>query len=333
MTWRELTAEQLYSTLKDPLLVDVRSPCESAAESIPGAINVPLLNDDERAQVGTTYVQVGEMVARRMALKLISPKIPSIVDRILTARRSGQAVVVHCWRGGLRSEAVASFLAIIGIDCWRLTGGYKSWRRYVLDQLSEVNYSFTPVVLQGLTGVGKTEILNELAKLNVPTIDLEDIANHRGSAFGGIGLNGQPTQKNFEAALWMKLRHTSSGPLVLEAESRKIGKLALPDLLVNNIAKGRQILVVGSLDTRASRIACEYSTKYADSPEVLQEALRSSRQSQSKYRQKSYRRTQKSGSDRSARGSRQTTADSVLRSALSKQNRSPRSFRLDRERR
>ena len=127
MTWRELTAEQLY-TLRDPLVVNVRSPCEFASESIPGAVNVPLLNDEERAEVGTTYVQIGEMVARRVALKLISPKIPDIVDRILTLRRSGQPTVIHCWRGGLRSEAVASFLAIIGIDCWRLTGGYKSWR-------------------------------------------------------------------------------------------------------------------------------------------------------------------------------------------------------------
>src|SRR5688572_14839610 len=115
MTWRDLSPEQL-NNLKDPLIIDVRSPVEHEAEHIPGCVNDPLLSDDERAIIGTIYKNEGEVTARRRALIFISPKIPQIVDDILIRRKSGQPVVVHCWRGGLRSEAVASFLSVVGID-------------------------------------------------------------------------------------------------------------------------------------------------------------------------------------------------------------------------
>lgn len=274
MTWRELTSEQLY-TLRNPLIIDVRSPCEYQAGSISGAVNVPLLSDTERVQVGTVYAREGEMSARRLALQLISPQIPSIVEQILALRHSGQTLVVYCWRGGLRSEAVSSFLTIIGVDCWRLTGGYKSWRRYLISQLSAQHHKFQPVILDGLTGVGKTEILQALSGLGVAVLDLEGLANHRGSAFGGIGLGAQPTQKNFEAALWMVLRQQGGNALVMEAESRKIGKLSMPDLIVDSIASGSRVLVTGSIAARAGRIARDYAGKqgenFAVSPEAFQQ--------------------------------------------------------------
>ncbi len=163
MTWREQSADRLFE-LKDPLIIDVRSPCEFKAEYIPNAVNVALLQDDERAVVGTTYAVEGEMVARRQALKIISPKIPDLVDRILELKKPGQHIVIHCWRGGLRSETVASFLTVVGIDCWRLTGGFKAWRKTVINDFAEDKYRFTPIILHGRTGTGKSDLLCALEK-------------------------------------------------------------------------------------------------------------------------------------------------------------------------
>ncbi len=270
MTWRELSPEQLCD-LKNAIVVDVRSPCEFEVESIPGAINVPLLDDAERAEVGTIYKVEGEVPARRLALRMISPKIPRIVDAILSVRTQGSSLVVHCWRGGLRSEAVVSFLTIVGIDCWRLTGGYKAWRRMVVHDLEGAGSAFDSVVLHGQTGTGKTELLAQLTTSGAQILDLEALANHRGSVFGGLGLGGQPTQKNFEAALWEQVRRLRSGPVFIEAESRKVGRLALPDAVLNCIQEGRRVLVTGSVPVRAARIWSEYAPVFNE--EVLAEAV------------------------------------------------------------
>jgi len=134
VTWREITVDK-FDSLTNALLVDVRSPCEHKAEYIPGSVNVPLLSDKERIVVGTIYAERGEFIARREALRLITPKIPAIVETILSLRAGGHPIVIHCWRGGLRSEAVAGFLSIIGIECYRLVGGYKAWRNQLLNDL------------------------------------------------------------------------------------------------------------------------------------------------------------------------------------------------------
>lgn len=263
MTWRELAPERLFD-LKDALVIDVRSPCEHKAEYIPHSVNIPLLEDDERVFIGTTYAVEGEMVARRKALKIISPKIPDIVDKILELKNQGQHIVVHCWRGGLRSETVASFLTVVGIDCWRLTGGFKGWRKVVMNDFARAQYSFTPVILHGRTGVGKSEILRALENLGADVLNLEELANHRGSVFGALGLSLQPTQKNFESELWLKLRQFTSRPVFIEAESRKIGRIALPDFLIDRIATGRRVEVTGSMARRVERITAEYANVFTD---------------------------------------------------------------------
>jgi tRNA 2-selenouridine synthase len=178
---------------------------------------------------------------------------------MLEIRRSGQPLVVHCWRGGLRSEAVASFLSVIGVDCWRLTGGYKAWRQQVLSDFAAGQYDFIPVVLDGLTGVGKTEILAELSRLGNSVLNLEALANHRGSVFGGMGLSAQPTQKNYDAALWLELRKFGKEPVFMEAESRKVGRLSLPDCVFDRIASGHKVLVTGTLPARCQRIVSDYA--------------------------------------------------------------------------
>lgn len=269
MTWRELSPRQL-SDLNDPLIIDVRSPGEHDAERILGSTNVPLLSNEERAEVGTVYVRQGEMLAKMMALRYISPKIPDIVDRISAMRKHGQPIVVHCWRGGLRSEAVASFLSVVGFDCFRLTGGYKAWRKQVIEFLEVNDWSFSVIVLQGLTGSGKTEILKELDKLGMQVLDLEGLANHRGSAFGGIGLGKQPSQKNFEAAIYDKLKGINGGVVFMEAEGRKIGNLNLPKRLLSLIDTQPKILVIGSMEARKARLMQDYAQQ---SVEARQHAL------------------------------------------------------------
>jgi tRNA 2-selenouridine synthase len=269
MTWREIAAPDL-KTLRNKIIIDVRSPCEFVAERIPQAVNIPLLTDQERAEVGTVYAQAGEIVARRLGLKFIAPKIPEIVDRIVELKNHNSSLVVHCWRGGLRSEAVASFLSIVGIDCWRLSGGYKAWRNMVLKEFESDPYPCNSVVLQGRTGAGKTDLLNLLEKSGAQILDLEKLAQHRGSLFGELGLSGQPTQKNFEGMLWERMQMVCDAPLFIEAEGRKIGNLTLPDFIMRRINSGRRILVTSSTDLRVKRIVSAYLPE--SNPELVARA-------------------------------------------------------------
>ena len=258
MTWKELDVNR-FNQITAKVVVDVRSPIEFEKECIPGAINVPLLSDSERETIGIVYKQEGEFKARKLALKVVAPKIPDIVNRIIELKRDNHTLVVHCWRGGMRSEAVVSFLSLMGVDCWRLSGGYKAWRRTLLDKFEKDDYLFKTVVLDGLTGVGKTEVLSELERLGMAVLDLEKLANHRGSVFGGLGLCEQPSQKNFDASIWRELA-SKDGDLFLfmEAESKKLGKLSLPDFLYNRIQNGKKVLLTSALEDRVIRIQKEY---------------------------------------------------------------------------
>jgi tRNA 2-selenouridine synthase len=261
VTWRELSCDQ-FNSLKRVLLIDVRSPCEFSAEHIPGGVNLPLFTDEERDFIGIIYAREGELIARRKAMDIIAPKIPRMIDEVVAARLGdNMPVVIHCWRGGLRSEAVASCLSIVGIDCWRLTGGYKAWRRVVLRDFEADQYPFKLVALQGHTGAGKTDVLKALLKAGAKVLDLEKLANHRGSVFGALGLGNQPSQKDFDAYLWQELRKLNGyeGPVFAEAEGKTIGRLRLPVSIFQRLQAGAKILVNGSLAARCDRIAMDYA--------------------------------------------------------------------------
>jgi len=279
VTWREISCDQ-FNSLKRATLIDVRSPCEYLDEHIPGAVNVPLFTDQERDFIGTIYAGQGELIARRKAMDIIAPKIPKLIDEIIAVRTGDNApVVIHCWRGGLRSEAVASCLSIVGIDSWRLTGGYKAWRRVVLRDFEADQYKFKLVALQGHTGVGKTDILKAIAAAGAKVIDLEKMANHRGSVFGALGLGDQPSQKDFEAKLWLEVRSLADfdGLVFAEAEGKTIGRLRLPDFIFNRLQTGPKILVTGSLAARCDRIVSDYGgsaeCEPALPPELYQSGL------------------------------------------------------------
>ncbi len=241
------------------LLVDVRSPAEYSEASIPGAINVPLFSNEERAEVGTLYKQQGKMIARRRGVVIAAPKIPDFVAQIEAARAlSTLPVIIFCWRGGIRSLAMTTFMNLAGIPARQLSGGHKAFRRMVCDYFD--NYQWPRIyVLRGLTGIGKTRILHQLAEQGEPVIDLEKIANHRGSAFGGMGLGEQPGQKQFEARLWGRLDELRDCPyLITEGESRHIGRRAVPPRFHQAMQHQTSLWLTTSMELRTEVILADY---------------------------------------------------------------------------
>jgi tRNA 2-selenouridine synthase len=244
------------------LLVDARSPSEHADATIPGALNVPILDDAERSEIGTLYKQEGKQAARRCGVEIVAPKIPALIDRIASARPPGSPpVVVFCWRGGMRSRALTQFLELAGIPARQLAGGHKAFRGLVRDFFEQGEWGRL-IVLRGLTGVGKTALLQELAAVGHPVVDLEGLANHRGSAFGHLGLAPQPTQRMFEALLWDALRRVpADGYAVAEGESRHIGRLALPLRVYQSLQTEVSLWIESSLEMRIHNILADYPAR------------------------------------------------------------------------
>ena len=207
-------------------IVDVRSPREFAQGHIPGAHNLHLFDDEERAAVGTCYRQQGRRAAIRLGLELVGPHLGSLADQALTVLAGGPGLRVHCWRGGLRSASVAWLLETCDLPCYLLDGGYKNFRRWLRQSLSEPRRI---VLLGGRTGSAKTEILQALRQVGGCSLDLERLARHRGSSFGGLGLPDQPGTEQFENDIAMALhRLPPQRWLWIEAESAQVGRCRIP---------------------------------------------------------------------------------------------------------
>jgi tRNA 2-selenouridine synthase len=216
-------------------IFDVRSPGEYKHAHIPGALNMPLFNDEERAIVGTIYKQESREAAIRRGLDFFGPKMRSMVELVEGQLKSGtlpadHTILVHCWRGGMRSSGVAWLLDLYGFKVHFLSGGYKAYRNWVLQQLSK-DYNFS--IIGGNTGSGKTGIIRQLFEKGLPVLDLEGLASHKGSAFGNIGMPPQPSQEMFENKMAMSLFHNSEkgGTIWMEDESQRIGDINIPGSL------------------------------------------------------------------------------------------------------
>lgn len=267
---KEITVEELED-LANPVLIDVRSEGEYAEATIPGALNLPLFNNEERAKVGTAYAQVSPAQARKLGLEFVSPKLPDLVKKAEEVQAEGP-LVLFCWRGGMRSKSVASVLDLMGMTVYRLQGGYKAYRRKVVEYF-EQGFNKHVVVLRGNTGVGKTEILRKLRAHGYPAIDLEKLANNRGSVFGAIGLGDAPSQKTFESMLFEEIKQFSEYDYVIvECESRRIGRVTVPERFFEGMQSGTQILVYDSLEHRVARLVEEY-TQFPDSIPQIRMAL------------------------------------------------------------
>ena len=227
----ELAIDDFLACPSGVPIIDVRTPDEFALGHIRGAVNVPLFSNAERAEVGTAYVQDGRHSAVRIGLRCVGPRLEQLACRLLDLTdAAAPRLHIHCWRGGLRSTSVAWLMeTTFGCRVATLKGGYKAFRRWALGALS---LSRDLRIVSGLTGSGKTEILQQLAALGENTVDLEGLANHKGSAFGQLGEAAQPTQAQFENDLALVWHATVPGrPVWLEDESRMIGKRVLPEAL------------------------------------------------------------------------------------------------------
>ncbi|WP_439123920.1 tRNA 2-selenouridine(34) synthase MnmH [Marivita sp.] len=244
-------------------VIDVRSPAEFAEDHVPGAINLPVLDNEERARVGTMYKQISPFDARKLGAALVFRNAANHIENALSHHEGGWKPLVYCWRGGQRSGSFAWLLKEIGWRSEVIQGGYKTYRRLVVDMLHRTALPFRFVQLGGYTGTAKTELLPLLAKRGIQVIDLEGLANHRGSLLGTMG--DQPSQKAFESALAGQLcRLDPTRPVVVEAESSKIGHVLLPPSLWEAMKIAPWIEVAAPLDARTDYLVRAYDDILSD---------------------------------------------------------------------
>ncbi|WP_371069676.1 tRNA 2-selenouridine(34) synthase MnmH [Sediminibacillus sp. JSM 1682029] len=252
ISWKEIA--NLHKT-DEHTLIDVRSPSEFAEATIPGSINIPLFDDDERAEIGTLYKQESQEAAKQRGVEIVSAKLPAFIKAFQAINTDK---TVFCWRGGMRSKTAATMVDLMGIKVNRLQGGIRSYRQWVVKTLE--SFTFTPqaIVLNGYTGAGKTMILEQLEEDGYAILDFEKMANHRGSIFGQIGLEPNK-QKKFESLLLHQLLKVQQAPyVVMEAESKRIGKAVLPDFMVEKKEHGTHLFIDIPIEERVRNILDDY---------------------------------------------------------------------------
>lgn len=249
-------------------LIDVRAPSEYAEDHIPSAINLPVLSDEERAKVGTIYKQVSPFDARKVGAALVAANAARHLQGPLAGMTGGWRPLVYCWRGGQRSGSFATILGQIGWRVETLAGGYKAWRGMVVEALYTAPFPCRAVVLDGNTGAGKTALLPRLAARGVQVLDLEALAGHRGSLFGSVG--AQPAQKAFETALAYAIaRLDPARPVVIEAESSKIGNCRLPAGIWKAMGAAPRIFIEAPVQARAAHVVESYPDLIADPARLM----------------------------------------------------------------
>lgn len=257
----KINIESFLLLAKQSPIIDVRSPAEYQHAHIPGAYSLPLFTNDERAIVGTAYKQESREKAIKLGLDFFGPKMKLLVENVeeLCASNliSSKTILIYCWRGGLRSATVAWLLDMYGFKVFTLTGGYKNFRKYVLETFRA---DFNLHILGGYTGSGKTELLHQLEKKGEAIIDLEKSAHHKGSTFGNIGLQPQPTQEMFENILATNLNQfvVQKQKIWIEDESQRIGLVNIPNDFWNNMRKAPVYFLDVDFEERLHHIVEEY---------------------------------------------------------------------------
>jgi len=251
-----LTLDNFWTLREQLPLVDARSEGEFAQSHIPGAINIPILNNAERIQVGTLYKQAGPEKATLKGFELVGPRF-HLIQREALRNFPNKKVMLYCWRGGMRSQILSWLLTQVGFEVYRLAGGYKTYRTFTFN---EVRKPYPLLVLGGKTGAAKTVLLQKLKERGEQVVDLEGLANHKGSSFGAIGLPGQPTVEQFENLLAEQLRKIPPDRAIwVENESRRIGRIILPDPFFLQMTQSPRIEIEKTDTERIAHITREYA--------------------------------------------------------------------------
>jgi tRNA 2-selenouridine synthase len=260
------------------VLIDARSPAEYALDHIPGAINCPVLDDEERRIVGTIYVQVSAFEARKIGGAMVARNIARHLDGLFHDKPKDWRPLVYCWRGGMRSGSFVNWLRLVGWDAQQLKGGYKAWRAHVIEQIAQRAPQVQLRVLCGPTGSAKTRVLQALAELGEQVLDLEDLASHRGSVLGAVPGKPQPSQKGFETQLMQALAGLDLGRRVwVEAESRRIGRITVPEPLLLRLRESPVVEIAATPAARLDYLLRDYAW-LGDDPQGLADKLGSLRE-------------------------------------------------------
>jgi tRNA 2-selenouridine synthase len=263
----------LASLADYPERIDVRSPSEFAIDHIPGAVNLPVLTDEERMHVGTLHAQDSAFAARKVGAAFVARNIARIVELHCATKPRDWAPAVYCWRGGKRSASLTHVLNEIGWRAVQLDGGYRTWRRHVVAALADIPAQFRYVVVCGLTGSGKSRLLAALRAEGAQVLDLEELARHRGSLLGDLPSDPQPSQKAFDTALLTALERFDAGrPVYVESESRKIGAIQVPDILLDAMRRASCVRVDTPRELRVALLMEEY-LHFIEDPASLADKL------------------------------------------------------------
>ena len=241
-------------------IIDVRSPAEFADDHIPGAINLPVFSNEQRAEIGTMYKQDSAFAARRAGAALVSANIAKHIHTTLADRPEGWRPLIHCWRGGQRSRAFAHICGEIGWAAFLLQGGYKTYRGMIMDELRTLPAQYRLILIAGSTGVGKTHLLHQLKAKQAQIIDLEGLAHHRGSLLGAMVDKPQPSQRLFESRLHEALQKCDpSRPIFVESESSRIGQIALPKEWWHRMTTSPIIEIEATAEQRVPSLKRDYA--------------------------------------------------------------------------
>lgn len=251
-------------------IIDVRSPAEFELDHLPGAINCPVLDNDERIRVGTLYKQVSPFEAKKVGAALVAKNIARHLDALFAQHDKSWTPLVYCWRGGSRSGAMTHILRQVGWQASQLQGGYKVYRSWVLSQLAELPGRFSYRVVCGETGSAKSRLLEELARQGGQVLDLEGLASHKGSVLGVLPGQPQPSQKLFETRVCEALQKLDPAkPVFIEAESKKIGLLRVPEALFHAMAQhGQVVRIQAPVEARVEFLLRDYDY-FLKAPESL----------------------------------------------------------------
>ena len=254
-------------------IIDVRSPAEFADDHIPGAINLPVLNNQQRAEIGTIYKQISPFAAKRAGAALVAKNIATHLQTTLKDKARDWRPLVYCWRGGQRSGAMAQILSNIGWHSSVIDGGYKSYRRHVLDCLDRLPEKLSLLIVSGQTGTAKTHILRAASAKGAPIIDLEKLACHRGSLLGSEPGQPQPSQRYFESQLCQALKQCVLGqPILVEAESNKIGNVHVPPKFWATMKDAPAVQIIAPIDARVNFLQRDYF-HMVNQPELIMPLL------------------------------------------------------------